>query len=48
MRHLNIDMTELELAFEGGFEMISYYLDLDPAAAAKPVNNHMLKERSLY
>jgi hypothetical protein len=29
MRHLNIDMPELELAFEVGFEMISYYLDLD-------------------
>ena len=29
MRHLNIDMSELELAFEGGFEMISYYLDLE-------------------
>ena len=29
MRHLNIDMSELELAFECGFEMISYYLDLD-------------------
>ncbi len=29
MRHLKIDLSELELAFEGGFEMISYYLDLD-------------------
>jgi len=29
MRHLSIDMPELELAFESGFEMISYYLDLD-------------------
>jgi len=29
MRHLNIDMSDLELAFEGGFEMISYYLDLE-------------------
>jgi len=28
MRHLSIDMPELELAFESGFEMISYYLDL--------------------
>lgn len=29
MRHLNIDMSELELVFEGGFKMISYYLDID-------------------
>jgi hypothetical protein len=29
MRQLNIDMSELELAFEGGFETISYYLDLE-------------------
>ena len=29
MRQLKIDMSELELAFAGGFEMISYYLDLD-------------------
>jgi hypothetical protein len=29
MRHLKIDMSELELAFAGGFEMISYYLDFD-------------------
>jgi len=29
MRHLNIDMSELELAFGGGFEMTSYSLDLD-------------------
>jgi hypothetical protein len=29
MRHLNIDMSELELAFEGGYETIAYYLDLD-------------------
>jgi hypothetical protein len=29
MRHLNIDMSELELAFEGGYETISYYLDLE-------------------
>jgi hypothetical protein len=30
MRQLIIDMSELELAFEGGYEMISYYLDLEP------------------
>jgi hypothetical protein len=29
MRQLIIDMPELELAFEGGYEMISYYLDLE-------------------
>ncbi|MFZ2098517.1 MAG: UPF0158 family protein [Anaerolineales bacterium] len=29
MRQLNIDMSELELAFEGGYETISYYLDLE-------------------
>jgi hypothetical protein len=29
MRHLKIDISELELAFAGVFEMISYYLDLD-------------------
>ena len=28
MRQLNIDISELEVAFEGGYEMISYYLDL--------------------
>ena len=28
MRQLHIDMSELEVAFEGGYEMISYYLDL--------------------
>jgi len=29
MRQLNIDMSELELAFEGGYETIAYYLDLE-------------------
>ena len=29
MRQLIIDMSELELAFEGGYDMISYYLDLE-------------------
>lgn len=29
MRQLNIDMSELELAFEGGCDTISYYLDLE-------------------
>jgi hypothetical protein len=29
MRQLIIDMSELELAFEGGYEMIAYYLDLE-------------------
>jgi hypothetical protein len=29
MRHLNIEMCELELTFEGGYETIAYYLDLE-------------------
>ena len=29
MRQLIIDMSELELAFEGEYDMISYYLDLE-------------------
>jgi hypothetical protein len=29
MRQLKIDRSELEVAFEGGYEMISYYLDLE-------------------
>ena len=29
MRQLKIDLTELELAFDSGSEMISYYLDLE-------------------
>ena len=29
MRQLNIDMSELEVAFEGGYEPIAYYLDLE-------------------
>jgi hypothetical protein len=29
MRQLKIDLFELEVAFEGGYEMISYYLDLE-------------------
>ena len=29
MRQLIIDMSELELAFEGGYETISYYLELE-------------------
>ena len=29
MRQRNIDLSGLELAFEGGFETISYYLDLE-------------------
>ncbi len=29
MRQLKIDLSELELAFERGSEMISYYLDLE-------------------
>ncbi len=29
MRQLKIDLSELELAFESGSEMISYYLDLE-------------------
>ncbi len=29
MRQLKIDLSELELAFEGGSEMISYYLNLE-------------------
>lgn len=33
MRHLKIDMSELELAFEGGYETISYYLDLETGEA---------------
>jgi hypothetical protein len=28
MRQIRIDISELEEAFEGGYEMISYYLDL--------------------
>jgi len=29
MRQLKIDLSELEMAFDGGFETISYYLDLE-------------------
>jgi hypothetical protein len=29
MRQLHIDMSELEVAFEGGYETSSYYLDLE-------------------
>jgi Uncharacterised protein family (UPF0158). len=29
MRQLNIDLSELEMAFESGSEMISYYLDIE-------------------
>jgi hypothetical protein len=29
MRQLKIDLSELEIAFEGGSEMISYYLDME-------------------
>ncbi len=29
MRQLKIDLSELELAFDNGSEMISYYLDLE-------------------
>src|SRR3972149_1910489 len=29
MRQLKIDLSELELAFDSGSEMISYYLDLE-------------------
>jgi hypothetical protein len=29
MRQLKIDLSELELAFDSGYEMISYYLDFE-------------------
>ena len=29
MRQLKIDLSELELAFDSGSEMISFYLDLE-------------------
>lgn len=29
MRQLKIDLSELEMAFDGGSEMISYYLDIE-------------------
>ena len=31
MRQLKIDLSELEMAFDSGSEMISYYLDSIPA-----------------
>jgi len=43
MRQLKIDLSELEMAFDSGSEMISYYLDIDTGE----INSVSDEERSL-
>jgi len=48
MRQLKIDLSELELAFDSGSEMISYYLDLETGGVISVRNEERSLLESIY
>jgi hypothetical protein len=48
VRHLKIDLSELELAFDNGGEMISYYLDLETGEVVSVSDEERQLLESIY